>query len=115
MPDGSILNRYWDESERPRDESYAEDVITARHSGRHTPTVFRNLRAAAESGWDFSSRRYGDGMDLGSTRTLEIVPIDLNCLLFGLEQAVARRAAGLGACSLALHFENLARSGPPAT
>jgi alpha,alpha-trehalase len=110
MPDGSILNRYWDESERPRDESYAEDVITARHSGRHAPTVFRNLRAAAESGWDFSSRWYGDGMGLGSTRTLEIVPIDLNCLLLGLEQAVTRRAAGLGACSLALHFESLARS-----
>jgi alpha,alpha-trehalase len=110
MPDGSILNRYWDESERPRDESYAEDVITARHSGRHAPTVFRNLRAAAESGWDFSSRWYGNGAGLDSTRTLEIVPIDLNCLLFGLEQAVARRAAGLGACSLALHFESLARS-----
>lgn len=110
MPDGSILNRYWDESERPRDESYAEDVGTAQQSGRHPPEVFRNLRAAAESGWDFSSRWYGDGAGLGSTHTLSIVPIDLNCLLFGLELSVARRATELGIGDIALRFESLARS-----
>jgi alpha,alpha-trehalase len=115
MPDGSILNRYWDESERPRDESYAEDVTTAQRSGRHPPNVFRNLRAAAESGWDFSSRWYdhgdGDGYGgLGSTRTIAIVPIDLNCLLFGLEQSIARRATALGVRDIALHYENLGRT-----
>jgi len=109
MPDGTVLNRYWDESDRPRDESYAEDVITARQSARHGSLVFRDLRAAAESGWDFSSRWYGDGEDLSSTRTSSIVPIDLNCLLFGLEQAVARRAHELGVGGTALLFERLAR------
>ena len=29
MPDGSIMNRYWDESTSPRQESYREDVETA--------------------------------------------------------------------------------------
>jgi alpha,alpha-trehalase len=110
MPDGSILNRYWDEFDRPRDESYAEDLITAQQSGRHPPTVFRNLRAAAESGWDFSSRWYIEGDGLGSTGTLSIVPIDLNCLLYGLEQSIARRAAELGAGGIALRFEHLARN-----
>ena len=110
MPDGSVLNRYWDEFERPRDESYAEDVMTAERSGRPKAQVFRNLRAAAESGWDFSSRWYGDGGGLGSTQTSSIVPVDLNCLLFGLEQSIARRAAKIGVSDLALHFGGLARS-----
>lgn len=109
MPDGSLLNRYWDESDRPRDESYAEDVIAAQQSGRQRSEVFRDLRAAAESGWDFSSRWYGEGGGLSSTRTSSIVPIDLNCLLFGLEQAIARRAAELGVDGIALHFQHLAR------
>ena len=108
MPDGSLLNRYWDESDRPRDESYAEDVSTAEQSGRHRAEVFRDLRAAAESGWDFSSR-WCDGAGLGSTRTTALAPIDLNCLLFGLEQAIARRGAQLGLGQIALRFEQLAR------
>jgi alpha,alpha-trehalase len=110
MPDGSILNRYWDEFDRPRDESYAEDVTTAQQSGRHPPTVYRNLRAAAESGWDFSSRWYCGGNDLGATRILSIAPIDLNSLLYGLEQAIARRAIKLGSRGVALRFVHLARN-----
>jgi alpha,alpha-trehalase len=109
LPDGAILNRYWDESDRPRDESYAEDVITAQQSGRHLAEVFRDLRAAAESGWDFSSRWYG-GNGLGSTRTTSIAPIDLNCLLFGLEQSIARRALELGASDIAARYESDAQN-----
>ncbi len=111
LPDGSLLNRYWDESDRPRDESYAEDVITAQHSARPRAQVYRDLRAAAESGWDFSSRWFGEeeGQGLSSTRTTSIAPIDLNCLLFGLEQAIARRALDLGDAAVALRFEQLAR------
>ena len=30
MPDGSLLNRYWDARDTPRDESYAADVATAK-------------------------------------------------------------------------------------
>lgn len=56
MPDGAVLNRYWDAKATPRDESFAEDVATAAASGRDPAEVYRDLRAAAESGWDFSSR-----------------------------------------------------------
>ncbi|MEM6772925.1 MAG: trehalase family glycosidase, partial [Bacteroidota bacterium] len=34
MPDGSLLNRYYDAGDRPRAESYREDVLTIRESGR---------------------------------------------------------------------------------
>ena len=30
MPDGSLLNRYWDDRDTPRDESWREDVETGR-------------------------------------------------------------------------------------
>jgi alpha,alpha-trehalase len=88
LDDGSILNRYWDDSDAPRDESYAEDVALARSTPRPPQTTWRELRAAAESGWDFSSRWFADGRTLGSIDTTEIIPVDLNALLFGLENAI---------------------------
>src|SRR5690606_8834083 len=36
MPDGAILNRYWDDRDTPREEAYKEDVATARASQRST-------------------------------------------------------------------------------
>ncbi len=88
LDDGSILNRYWDERDTPRDESYREDVDLARASRRQATQVFRDIRAAAESGWDFSSRWFADAHTRATIDTTEIVPIDLNSLLFGLENAI---------------------------
>jgi alpha,alpha-trehalase len=88
LPDGAILNRYWDDRDTPRDESYAHDRELARSSGRAPAAVFRDIRAAAESGWDFSSRWLADGRQLRSIDTTEILPVDLNSLLFGLENAI---------------------------
>ena len=34
LPDGAMLNRYWDDRAEPRDESYAKDVEMARHTNR---------------------------------------------------------------------------------
>jgi len=89
MPDGSLLNRYWDASDTPRDESYRNDVLIARASGRPRTQVYRDLRAAAESGWDFGSRWLADGRHLTTIDTTDIVPVDLNSLLYGLERAIS--------------------------
>jgi hypothetical protein len=96
LVDGTVLNRYWDARDAPRDESYKEDVETAAASGRQPELVYRDLRAAAESGWDFSSRWLADGKTLATVRTLSILPVDLNCLLVHLEQTLsaAYRAQG---------------------
>jgi alpha,alpha-trehalase len=88
MPDGLVLNRYWDDRDTPRDESFREDTELARSSGRVPAKLYRDIRAAAESGWDFSSRWFADGRTLASIDTTEIVPADLNSLLFGLENAI---------------------------
>lgn len=96
LPDGSTLNRYWDERSTPRDESYREDVETARSSSRPAAEVYRHLRAGAESGWDFSSRWFADGRTLSTVDTTAIIPVDLNSLLYGLERAIAKRCKGAG-------------------
>ncbi|MFL9912139.1 alpha,alpha-trehalase TreA [Paraburkholderia sp. RL17-337-BIB-A] len=91
MPDHTVLNRYWDELDTPRDESYLEDVQTAQQATGRTPgEVYRELRATAESGWDFSSRWFGDNMTLATVRTTSIIPVDLNSLLFHSETTIAQ-------------------------
>jgi alpha,alpha-trehalase len=88
LPDGALLNRYWDDVARARDESWREDVELARRSGRDPAQVYRDIRAAAESGWDFSSRWLRDPGSLASIETTQILPVDLNSLLYGLEEAI---------------------------
>jgi alpha,alpha-trehalase len=90
LDDSTLLNRYWDDSDRPRDESYREDVETARASNRPAVEVYCDLRAAAESGWDFSSRWLADGKSLATINTTALVPVDLNSLLFHLETTLAK-------------------------
>ncbi len=89
LDDGSILNRYWDAAETPRDESYREDVALAAMSGRPAAELYREIRSSAESGWDFSSRWMADEASLASLQTTSIAPVDLNSLLFGMERAIA--------------------------
>jgi alpha,alpha-trehalase len=90
LSDGSILNRYWDDDPSPRPEAYAEDVHTASQSDRPAELTYRHLRAAAESGWDFSSRWLVEGQGLSSIHTCDLIPVDLNCLLYHLEKTLVR-------------------------
>lgn len=92
MPDGSFLNRYWDDRDTPRDESWREDIATAKQSGRPENEVYRDLRAGAASGWDYSSRWLRDPHRLSSIRTTQYIPIDLNAFLFKLEITIAELA-----------------------
>ncbi len=89
MEDGFILNRYWDEYDTPRPEAYKEDVELSHQSKQKPEELFRHLRAAAESGWDFSSRWFNDVKSFGTIHTTEIIPVDLNCLLLHLEQTLS--------------------------
>jgi alpha,alpha-trehalase len=108
MPDGSVLNRFWDDEDTPRDESYREDTELARSSGRPARQLFRDIRAAAESGWDFGSRWFADGHTRATMDTTEIVPVDLNSLLFGLENAIRAGCTRSGDTACALEFERRA-------
>lgn len=96
LEDGVWLNRYWDDRDSPREESYREDVHTAQQTDRPAHEVYRDLRAGAESGWDYSSRWLGTYNDLSTIRTTSILPVDLNCLLYKLETMIARLGEAKG-------------------
>lgn len=109
MPDGSLLNRYYDNRLAPRPESLREDLETAEEAeGRQAERVFLHLRAGAESGWDFSSRWFKDPHDIRTIQTVDIVPVDLNCLLYELEKTIGETYAAMKNPLLARRFNNLA-------
>ncbi|CAM4096158.1 alpha,alpha-trehalase TreF [Roseateles saccharophilus] len=106
LADGALANRYWDDRCTPREESWREDVGTAEKAGgRPREQVWRDLRAGAESGWDFSGRWCADPADIASIETTAIAPVDLNALLAGLEDAIALGAARSGDAATAGAFE----------
>jgi alpha,alpha-trehalase len=109
LEDGTLLNRYWDDLATPRSESYVQDLHTARQAPlRSSARVYRDLRAAAESGWDFSSRWLADGKSLSTIVTTSIVPVDLNSLLHHLELTTARACLLSGDRGTAHEFEQRA-------
>nr|AQV08186.1 trehalase [Locusta migratoria] len=85
---GHTMARYFSPSRGPRPESYSEDYTTA-HGLSDDPKMqqrlYNDLKSAAESGWDFSSRWFisNGKMDgnLSNTHTRYIIPVELNAFL----------------------------------
>ncbi len=91
ISDGKHLNRYFDPEGLPREESYFEDLQAARNlSHEEKINLYKNIRAACESGWDFSSRWFADKNSLTSCVASEILPVDLNCLLYFAETLISK-------------------------
>ncbi|PKA31630.1 alpha,alpha-trehalase [Cedecea lapagei] len=111
LDDGSVLNRYWDDRDTPRPESWLDDVTTAKNNPNRPATeIYRDLRSAAASGWDFSSRWMDDPQKLGTIRTTSIVPVDLNALLFKMEKLLAKASQESGDTERANRYETLANT-----
>jgi alpha,alpha-trehalase len=97
QPDGALLNRYWDDLPGPRPESFRQDYELAQTlPADQREAFYRNVRATAESGWDFSSRWLRDPKDLRTLETTELIPVDLNSLLFEAERTIAALRAFRG-------------------
>ncbi|MDB5012736.1 MAG: neutral trehalase [Daejeonella sp.] len=86
----TVLNRYWDENDTPRPEAYREDMAIAESAHAKKEITFRNIRAAVESGWDFGGRWLKDGLSLNTIQTTEMIPVDLNSLLYHLESTISK-------------------------
>ncbi|MCW3090224.1 MAG: treF [Ferruginibacter sp.] len=117
LADGTLLNRYWDADTSLRPESYKEDYeltesvvnelamrikVSSPEALKKILNDKRNkvnlhLRSAVESGWDFSSRWFADQQNLSTIQTADIIPVDLNCLLYLLEMNIskAKKITGL--------------------
>ena len=104
------LNRYFASVQYPRPEAYAEDVATAHELAKYSPvnctgnpdcdtsdqwskaakSLFSELTAVAETGWDFSSRWFADRRNISSAETMHIIPVDLNSVLYQVEVVLAK-------------------------
>lgn len=105
---GGILNRYYDRFHEPRAEMYAADKEVEEASNRSAEKLFLDIRAACESGWDFSCRWMDDARDLSTIRASDILPVDLNCLLWFLEKTIAKAHSIAGHLEKSKTFSTLA-------
>src|SRR5690606_3282196 len=80
----------------------------AAQTSRGVHLVYRELRAAAESGWDFSSRWCDEPGVLPSIRTTSMIPVDLNAFLYTLESQIAMLSARRGDDAMASEYRDRA-------
>ncbi|KAI0845278.1 glycoside hydrolase family 37 protein [Daldinia vernicosa] len=129
------LAHYEVQNTEPRPESYREDYITANNRSYYAESgiiypeshplnesekaeLYSNLASGAETGWDYTSRWIANPSDaakdvyfpLRSLNTNNIVPVDLNSILFANEMVISGYLGKSGDSPLATEFEQLAKN-----
>nr|CAD7425859.1 unnamed protein product [Timema monikensis] len=109
------LARYFDASSGPRPESYKEDVQSARlfKTDAEREDFYSELKAATESGWDFSSRWFvlnaTNKGNITNLKTKHIIPVDLNAILYWNANILAEFFTRLGNTKKSLIYKNIAK------
>ncbi|VCW65986.1 unnamed protein product [Gulo gulo] len=106
-----VLNHYAVPYGGPRPEAYSKDFELADTLPEEDRvTLWAELKAGAESGWDFSSRWLIGGPNstsLSSIRTSKFVPVDLNAFLCQAEALMSNFYTRLGNDIQATKYRNL--------
>ncbi|XP_011820281.1 PREDICTED: trehalase isoform X1 [Mandrillus leucophaeus] len=106
-----LLNRYYVPYGGPRPESYSKDAELADTLPEgDREALWAELKAGAESGWDFSSRWLIGGPNpnsLSGIRTSKLVPVDLNAFLCQAEELMSKFYSRLGNDSQATKYRTL--------
>ncbi|XP_032212218.1 trehalase-like isoform X4 [Mustela erminea] len=106
-----ILNHYAVPYGGPRPEAYSKDFELANTLPEEDRVaLWAELKAGAESGWDFSSRWLVGGPNstlLSSIRTSKFVPVDLNAFLCQAEALMSNFYTRLGNDIQATKYRNL--------
>ncbi|KAK0162248.1 hypothetical protein PV327_008600 [Microctonus hyperodae] len=112
-----LMARYVVNSEGPRPESYREDYKLAQtfETYESQRNFYNNMKAGAESGWDFSSRWFipsneSDVGNLTDISTCDIIPVDLNAFLQNNAQLLSRFNRLTGNFKKAKLYRNIAMS-----
>ena len=98
----------------PRPESYCHDYETGNEikDAGEKARFYQAVASAAESGWDFSSRWFStSGLGEGGFRSIhtpDIIPVDLNCILYKNEVSLGRFFELVGEKSKAREYQKLA-------
>lgn len=96
-----LMNRYNVNVTRPRPEAYKEDIATAQKALDEKFTTskeatYSHLASGAESGWDYSSRWFHNHDELHTIVTRDIVPVDLNSIMYKIENSLSYFHSVLG-------------------
>ncbi|RKO96302.1 glycoside hydrolase, partial [Caulochytrium protostelioides] len=115
------LNAFVVAWEHPRPESYMEDVATTQVFANDTlrrKQAYRDIAAGAESGWDFSTRwlnttlpdgtHNAAGAQLTDIITSDILPVDLNSILYDMEMTMANFHGRVGTPAGQQYFSHAA-------
>jgi alpha,alpha-trehalase len=127
------LNHYAVQNTQPRPESYYEDYVTANNrtyfnkngqqfnatrqlNETEMAALYSNLASGAESGWDYSTRWLKNPSDainddffpLRSLNTVNVIPVDLNAILYHNEITIANFHKREGNYSAAREWASLA-------
>jgi len=103
-----VLNRYWDKNDTARGEMLGDDIHLLSKTSRSESEVFRDIRAACESGWDFSSRWLDASNKLETIRATQLLPVDLNALLYKVEILLSKWYGELNQLNLKAEFATAA-------
>jgi len=93
------LNLYNVSNQTPRPESYFEDFTGASEFStiNEKDFYYSSISSAAESGWDFSSRWTSlTDINLSTIQTINILPVDLNSMLYLNEKTLSEFHMSLG-------------------
>lgn len=107
----TILNRYSGTLTTPRAEAYDKEYkwsLALKEELR--PAFHQNLRAACESGWDFSSRWFADEKNKTTVQCENFIPVCLNSLLYNCEKELAALYQFQSNSKIAKKYEALAES-----
>ncbi|XP_014478596.1 PREDICTED: trehalase-like isoform X3 [Dinoponera quadriceps] len=108
------LARYYEESSGPRPESYKEDFLTSQsfRTAEEKDNYYSELKTAAESGWDFSSRWFvHEGTNKGNLtnlKTRSIIPVDLNTIIYRNARLLAKYNRQMGNETKAAYYDDIA-------
>ncbi|XP_032681219.1 trehalase isoform X4 [Odontomachus brunneus] len=108
------LARYYEESSGPRPESYKEDYLTSQsfRTAEEKDNYYSELKTAAESGWDFSSRWFvHEGTNKGNLTNLKIrsiIPVDLNTMIYRNARLLAKYNRQTGNETKAAYYDDIA-------
>nr|AQY15496.1 membrane-bound trehalase-like protein isoform 1 [Gampsocleis gratiosa]AQY15497.1 membrane-bound trehalase-like protein isoform 2 [Gampsocleis gratiosa]AQY15498.1 membrane-bound trehalase-like protein isoform 3 [Gampsocleis gratiosa] len=109
-----VLARYKDQSVGPRPESYREDYESAAvfRTDEEKENYFSELKTAAESGWDFSSRWFvlnsTNKGNITNMKVTSIIPVDLNAIIYWNAQILSEYFKMLGNIPKSTEYRNIA-------
>ncbi|XP_066997114.2 trehalase isoform X2 [Anabrus simplex] len=109
-----VLARYMDQSVGPRPESYREDYESAAvfRTDEEKENYFSELKTAAESGWDFSSRWFvlnsTNKGNITNMKIRSIIPVDLNAIIYWNAQILSEYFKMLGNIPKSTEYRGIA-------